>query len=96
MDQGLGSLRRLSFFQGCWLWRYLYYQQGPSTHRSTNWCFPAMVWAPKVPSVPWQSMAQPVVLSIPSLSQVASLLVYLGVGGMPSGEDFSPVVAGGT
>ena len=35
---------------------------------------PTMVWAPEVPSVPWQSMAQPVVLSIPGLSQVP--LVY--------------------
>ena len=46
----------------------------PSTRTNTDLCLPAMVWAPKVPPVPWRSMAQSVVLSIPSLSQVPSLL----------------------
>ena len=45
------------------------------------------LWAPKVPPVPWKSTVQSVVLSIPSLSQVPSLLLYLGLGGLPS-EDF--------
>ena len=48
-----------------------------------------MAWVPKVPPVPWWSMAQLAVLSILSLSQVPSLLFYLGLGGVPSG-DFVP------
>ena len=61
---------------------------GPSNHRSTGICLPAMVQAPKVPPVLRRSMGQPVVLSIPRLSQVPSLLFYLGLGGAPSGEGF--------
>ena len=54
-----------------------------------------MVWALEVPPVPWWSMAQPVVLSIISLSQVPGLVFYFGLGGMPS-ADFLPVVVDGT
>ena len=36
-----------------------------------------MVWAPEVPPVPWQSMAQSVVLFIPSLSQVSPQFTVL-------------------
>ena len=65
----------------------------PSTYRTTGTCLPAVVWAPEVPPVPWRSMAQPVVLSIPSLSHVPNLLFYLGC---LVEKIFPPAVAGGT
>ena len=36
----------------------------------------------------WWSMPQLVVMSILSLSQVPNVLLYLGLSGVPSGEDF--------
>ena len=67
----------------------------PSTHRSTGICLPAMIWPPKVPLVPWWSMAQSVVLFIPSLYQISILLFNSGLGGMSRGHFFL-VVAGQT
>ena len=44
--------------------------------------------APEVVPVPWWSVAQPVVLSIPSRIQVPSSLFYLGLDGVPTGDFF--------
>ena len=52
------------------------------------YAFLSKVWAPEVPPVLWLSMAQLVILSIPSLSQVSSSLFHLGLGGVPSGHFF--------
>ena len=68
---------------------------GPGNCRSTDYTFQPWCGHPAVPPVPQWSTAQPVVLSIPSLSQVPRLL-FTWAWQVEKRIFFSPVVAGGT